>query len=242
MHSNRLNRWVGIGVVVGALLACAEDETGAPVIENPETCFVDAPASSSNCLEPELESYYCTAFAGNSVEQPQTIGTQQPFWVLQDLQPQSCGYAQHYGLNAFHGTPTVVVLLWSGCGFCQAQTEKLQLMHFELQASNIDVNFVLVDQARPNPPTQELTDRCNFPIFQDESWVNAWALMGGQKDDFYFYDSNGVLQNFIPHTGNIVLSTEEGYAHVKNAVLDLVDSDGQVEASEQAEADESSEP
>ena len=158
--------------------------------------------------------------------------------MLQDLQPQSCGYEQYYGLDAFHGSPTMVVLLWAGCGFCQTQTEMLQQMHFELQAANIEVDFVIVDLAATNPPIQELTDRCNFPIFQDESIVNAWGLMGGKKDDFYFYDSNGVLKNFIPHTGDIVLSTESGYANVKNTVLDVVEHDGQPPRQEDEETDE----
>ena len=127
----------------------------------------------------------------------------------------------------------MVVLLWAGCGFCQAQTEKLQQMHYELQAEGVVVHFVIINQASENPPIQFLTDRCNFPILQDEADVNAWGLPNGRKDDFYFYDSDGVLKHFLPANGDVVLTSYEdppveptsGYLNVKNTVLELVEHD-----------------
>ena len=68
----------------------------------------------------------------------------------------------------------MVVLLWAGCGFCQAQTEKLQQMHYELSAINVDVDFIIVDRSAENPPIEQLTNRCDFPIFQDEAAIDAW--------------------------------------------------------------------
>lgn len=201
----------------------------------PPTCRVEGSGPASFCTGAALDEYYCDAFGGEPLVDPTAIGSTQPFWVLQDLQPQSCGFEQYYGLDGFHGTPTMMVLLWAGCGFCQAQTEKLQQMHYELQAMGIVVHFVIIDQSSENPPIENLTERCNFPILQDESGVNAWSLQGGRKDDFYFYDSNGVLKNFIPSTGDVVLTSYEdppmdptsGYTNVKNAVLDLVEHDGE---------------
>jgi hypothetical protein len=194
------------------------------------SCRVTSESSQEACTGPQVSEYYCDAFGGEQLESPTTIGLQQPFWTLQDLQPQSCGFEQYYGLEAFRGTPTMVVLLWAGCGFCQAQTEKLQQMHYELDALNIDVHFVIVDRSSDDPPIENLTNRCDFPIFQDEAAINAWGLQGGVKDDFYFYDSNGVLQNFIPATDDVILSSYEdppidptsGYTNIKNAVLALV--------------------
>ena len=80
-----------------------------------------------------------------------------------------------------------------------------------------------------------MTARCNFPILQDESDINVWDLQGGRKDDFYFYDSNGILKNFIPRTEDIVLTSYDdppieptsGYTNIKNAVLDLIANDGE---------------
>ncbi len=201
----------------------------------PPTCRVEGPEPSSFCTGASQDEYYCDAFGGEPVVDPTAIGSTQPFWVLQDLQPQSCGFEQYYGLEGFHGTPTMMVLLWAGCGFCQAQTVKLQQMHYELQAMGVVVHFVIIDQSSENPPIEYLTDRCNFPILQDESGVNAWSLQGGRKDDFYFYDSNGILKNFIPSTDDVALTSYEdppmdptsGYTNIKNAVLDLVEHDGE---------------
>lgn len=216
-------------------VGCGEDPIEpAPSGEVDVSCRVAHESSQATCTGPQVSEYYCDAFGGEQLESPTTVGSQQPFWTLQDLQPQSCGYEQYYGLEAFRGTPTMVVLLWAGCGFCQAQTEKLQQMHYELKAINVDVHFVIVDRSADNPPIENLTNRCDFPIFQDEAAINAWGLQDGVKDDFYFYDSSGVLQNFIPASGDVILTSYEdppidptsGYTTIKNAVLELVANDG----------------
>jgi hypothetical protein len=221
------------GMVTDAMAVDAGSDIDANF--DPPTCRVEGPEPTEFCTGAALDEYYCDAFGGEPLEDPTAIGSTQPFWVLQDLQPQSCGFEQFYGLQGFHGTPTMVVLLWAGCGFCQAQTVKLQQMHYELQAMGVIVNFVIVDQSSEDPPIEYLTERCNFPILQDESGVNAWSLQGGRKDDFYFYDSMGVLKNFIPSTDDVVLTSYEdppmdptsGYTNVKNTVLDLVEHDGE---------------
>ena len=71
---------------------------------------------------------------------------------------------------------------------------------------------------------ENLTDICDFPIFQDTDTVDAWGLHDGVKDDFYFYDAEGTLTNFISARGDleINLSTEEGYQNIKDALLELV--------------------
>ncbi|MGB0648416.1 MAG: TlpA family protein disulfide reductase [Bradymonadia bacterium] len=163
----------------------ATDEPDVSVVESDAgmdagfelpSCRVDGPTPPEFCTGTSETQFHCDSFGGPSIEGPTTIGSEQPIWALQDLQPQSCGFQQYYGLDAFHGKPTMVVLLWAGCGFCQAQTEKLQQMHYELQAEGKDVHFVIIDQSAENPPIEYLTDRCNFPILQDESDINVWGL------------------------------------------------------------------
>ena len=228
----------------GNFTDAASDEPDAAVVESDvgmdagfelPTCRVAGPTPPEFCTGTAETQFHCDAFGGPSIEGPTTIGSEQPIWALQDEQPQSCGFEQHYGLDAFHGKPTMVVLLWAGCGFCQAQTEKLQQMHYELQAEGKDVHFVIINQSAENPPIEYLTARCNFPILQDESDINVWDLQGGRKDDFYFYDSNGILKNFIPRTDDIALTSYDdppieptsGYTNIKNAVLDLIANDGE---------------
>ena len=196
------------------------------------SCRVEAPRQSAMCTGAQLSEYYCDAFGGPAIDDPTVIGSKQPFGYYATLSLRA-GYEQFYGLEGLRGKPTMVVLLWSGCGFCQAQTEKLQEMYFELQAMNVDVNFVIIDRASTNAPVENLADRCSFPIFQDEAEIDAWGLLGGGKDDFYFYDSAGVLRDFIPATDDITLTSYEdppmeptsGYANIKNAVIELVEND-----------------
>ena len=156
-------RWAIALLFCLLLVGCASD----PPSEDPESCLVDAPNVAEACTGVAAETYYCSAFAGEGVSDPKDIGAMQPRWVLQDRQSLSCGAEQFYGLEAFRGKPLVVVLLWAGCGFCQAQTEKIQQMQYELEASGVEVNFVIVNRAAPNPLIEELTNRCNFPVFQD---------------------------------------------------------------------------
>jgi hypothetical protein len=173
---------------------------------------------------------HCISAIGDVIEDPHAIGSSHPNWKLEDVQPQSCGYEQVYGLDQFHGTPTMVVLLRAGCGFCQAQAEKLQEMKFELAEDDKEVHFVILDEMPFPPgstlPIHKLTERCDFPIFQDTAEVDAWGLHDGRKDDFFFYDSDGVLRNFISDPRLINMQTTEGYDFVKGAVLELIAVDG----------------
>ena len=167
--------------------------------------------------------------AGAVVESPKLIGATQPIWTLQDLQPQSCGFEDHYGLQSFRTRPLVVILLWDGCGFCRTQTEKLQEMRFEMLEAGIDVDFAIVNRASDSADVTPFVERCDFPIFQDVESVDAWGLHDGAKDDFYFYTADGILFNFMSPREplSINLSTEEGYGNVWSAVVALAQNDGQ---------------
>lgn len=201
----------------------------------PSSCRVPAPSLSGFCTGARLDEYHCESYGGARLLDATAVGSPTPTYYVQDLQPQSCAFEQYHGLDAFRGTPTMVVLLWAGCGFCQKQTEKLQQMHYELMAEGITVHFVIVNKQADNPLTEFLSERCNFPILQDEESVNAWGLHNGRKDDFYFYDSLGVLKHFIPSYGDIVLSSNDdppveptsGYLNIKNTVRELVEHDGE---------------
>ena len=185
-------------------------------------CRTDVSTYAESCLGPKLDEYFCGPLRSAVVTDPKTAGSNLPSWRLRDEQMQSCAHEQFYGLDAFIDTPTVVVLLWAGCSFCQRQAEKLQEMHFELTRDGGAIDFVIVNRAGPNPPIEALTDRCAFPVFQDVESVDAWGTVSGTKDDFFFYDSAGVLQRFISASDDINLSTESGYENVKSAALDLM--------------------
>ncbi len=57
-------------------------------------------------------------------------------------------------------------------------------------------------------------DKCTLPILQDTDKIKAWQEMGGQKDDFYVYDSAGKLVHYLPISGgpmDTVLTTKTSY-------------------------------
>ena len=165
------------------------------------------------------------------------VGAQMPNFVLQDLNPSSCGIGKHYGLEAFHGAVTFVVLLRSTCGYCHAQLEKLEQLRFELLAMNFELNMVVINEIGTEQTIDYLTQRSQIPVFQDHDSVQAWQALsdpdtddmnlrvGGDKDDMYIYDANGQLWRFLDDdddTHQLNLSTDEGYAYLKDTLIEAL--------------------
>lgn len=90
-----------------------------------------------------------------------------------------------------------------------------------MQALGKPVDFVTVNAVSGLEQQEDLIKRCSFSLFQDEEEVDVWGLMNGKKDDFYVYDSQGVLAHFLPIAGdiNMNLSEDEGYNNLKSAIL-----------------------
>lgn len=150
------------------------------------------------------------------------VGTPMLDWKLKDFQPQSCGYEKVYGNRAFRGKVTVVVLLAAWCGFCQAQTEKLERMRLELASKGKDVHFLIVNANDAEKEQQEFVKRTAIPLFQDTTSDKVWEAVGGKKDDMYIYDSKGYLAVFLPFGGevDINLSASEGYNNLMKAIME----------------------
>ncbi len=147
------------------------------------------------------------------------IGAPMPDWKLNDFQPQSCGFGQTYGLRAFRGKVTVVVLLAAWCGFCQAQIEKLERMRLELAANGKDVHFVVVNQDNAANDQQQFVSRSAIPLFQDTIEAQVWAQQGGSKDDMFLYNSKGYLVKYWPFNGDVDINLSgEGYNNLKSAI------------------------
>lgn len=162
--------------------------------------------------------------AGEPVECATCLGETAPSWTLTDFQEQSCGFGQTYGLDAFRGKPLMVVLLSAGCGYCLGQAEKLEELWWELRADGHEFTFAVINMAAQAERQSALLERASFPMFQGTPDVDGWALMGGGKDDFYFYDADGVLRAHYPAHGTVDtgLSRDEGYGNVRDAMLHLL--------------------
>ena len=100
----------------------------------------------------------------------------------------------------------------------------LEQMRIELFLEGHKVFFITVNASNAVEQQQKLVDKCSFPLLQDTEEINAWALHDGGKDDMYIYDTEGNLVVYLPFSSSgpssTHLGTTGGYAHVKNAVLD----------------------
>lgn len=184
-------------------------------------------AAIEECVGVEPETTYEAPYVGEPLECPTCVGSPTPDWALTDFQAISCAKGEIYGLEAFRGAPTMVVLLSAGCSYCLGQTVKLEQLWWELQAAGHEFHFVVVNLKSMSERQQNLLDRASFPMFQDTDETNVWEFMGGGKDDFYFYDSEGTLAAWFPASGDVetTLSVDEGYANVRDAMLHLLGED-----------------
>ena len=97
----------------------------------------------------------------------------------------------------------------------------LEQLKYELQNRAKGVHLVGINKNDAESTQSALADECSFPLLQDTEEVNAWALMDGQKDDFYIYDSEGKLAVHLPAHGDITtnLSTPTGYANLRDTLM-----------------------
>ena len=167
-------------------------------------------------------------------------GAPAPNFALRDLSPTSCGVSKYYGLDAFQGEVTFVVLLRSTCGYCHAQLERLEMMRFELLALGHTLNMVVINEINTEATVNLLTQRSQISVLQDVPEVNAWGALsdlevdeesgeetrkGGDKDDMYIYSADGTLWRFLDDddpTHKLNLSTDEGYAYLKAQLLEAL--------------------
>ena len=235
------------GAEAGAL---AGDEAGMPAGgeagelagEEAGEMLPDEPIEG--CTGPYVTSGHTQASA--ATQQPECVtcvGASPPDFMIRDLNPASCGVGQYYGLNAFQGEVTLVVLLRATCGYCQAQLLKLEEMRFELLVLGHIVRLVVINEANTEDFVSYLTDRTTSAVLQDTTEVGAWRAMGdlvsemddtgvivqrqigGDKDDFYIYGTDGTLSRFLDDDNrefSLNLNTEEGYTNLYDALLEVL--------------------
>lgn len=96
-------------------------------------------------------------------------------------------------------------------------------MRLELAREGVQAQIVIVNDSRANndEDRNQLISRTRLPLFQDTSYKSVWTALVAAKDDMMIYDRAGKLVQYIPHKGAVpsILSTPEGYAAVKNALV-----------------------
>ena len=157
-------------------------------------------------------------------EKPSTCaGAEQPVFSLEDFQPASPYFGESYGLERFQGKVTFVSLWAAWCGYCRSQAEHMETIHEELKGLGVDINVVSINVTTGVDSQALLADSCSFPLIQDTDEIGAWSLMDGGKDDMFVYDAEGKLLVHLPAGGAVAtnLSTEQGYANVRDLLYVL---------------------
>jgi hypothetical protein len=102
--------------------------------------------------------------------------------------------------------------------------EKLRL---ELLSEGYDIYVVGINKADAADRQEDLIERGTFALLQDLDEVQAWTVHHqGVKDDFYIYDENGKLVDYLyahDDARPTNLGEEEGYQNVKDAIIAAFD-------------------
>ena len=94
-------------------------------------------------------------------------------------------------------------------------------MQAELADRGRDATIVIINTENGVKYQNEFTDRFTGPLLQDTVDAGAWNLLGGKKDDFFFFDSSGSLVAYLPIDGTVSINmqTAEGYANVRDLLM-----------------------
>ena len=65
----------------------------------PSSCRLPAPSVGEFCTGVPLDEYHCESYRGPAQVDATLVGSTTPSYIIKDVQPQSCGYEQYYGLK-----------------------------------------------------------------------------------------------------------------------------------------------
>ena len=82
----------------------------------------------------------------------------------------------------------------------------------------------VVNESGSDLALEALVGASTLPTFQDYWGLDVWGMHGGDKDDFFIYDANGILRTYFKGYSppNSDLSTPDGYANMKEAILNAL--------------------
>ena len=100
----------------------------------------------------------------------------------------------------------------------------MEKLRKDLLARGKEVQFVAINGLSALDHVHKLTAKTEFPILQDNDESAGWAALGGEKDDFYLYGSDGLLAVRLPVSGTWATHLEdpEGGWAVLSSVLEEV--------------------
>ena len=85
----------------------------------------------------------------------------------------------------------------------------------------MDVSLYVINESGSDLALEALVNASTLPTFQDYWGLDVWGMHTGGKDDFFVYGSDGKLsayfKGYLPPNSD--LSTPDGYANMKEAIL-----------------------
>lgn len=158
-----------------------------------------------------------------------------PKWELKDINPGSAGYNTTYGLDAFKGKKVVVALVSDWCNSCRSQTQLMQKMQDEANASgHSDTVMVMINDKQKSDPSQLTKLAKDIPIFQDVAGVDAWVKMNEShagefngsaiRNSGYGFAKNGAAIMYFAPNGTGALNLTD-YRTAVQTVINAKDDD-----------------
>ena len=96
----------------------------------------------------------------------------------------------------------------------------MERMRIELEDTNQLAEFAAINIAGMEGYQSNLTNRCSFPLFQDQAELDAVGHMGAHIRDLWLYGRDGKLAQVLPWA-LADLSDPTNYANVKSAIESL---------------------
>ncbi len=97
-------------------------------------------------------------------------------------------------------------------------------MRLELAGEGHLVHFLTINATSALSYQADLLKQQAFALMQDQTNVNVWTLLGGNKDDFFIYDKTGKLKVYLSASGSVDtnLSSATGYNNLKTYILNVL--------------------
>ena len=135
-----------------------------------------------------------------------------PAFSMVDVNPASPTYKLAVTLQMFAGKRIVVLNGAGWCPSCVAQTKSMEKIRAALVAQGRD-DFALVvinDTSANNAANQKtISTGVKVPVVQATAATNGWKIMGGIKNDGFFFDSDGKFRGKFQGAGTVYLNIWE---------------------------------
>lgn len=148
-------------------------------------------------------------------------GAKAPSFSLEDFQPESPRFGDHYGTEEFHGSVLLMPLFAAWCPDCVGCALLLNGLYQEWLADGLNVRIMSINSDDGRSSRHKLVAACTFPLLQDTAEANVWGQLRGARDDHYIYTPSGVLDRFYDYAAGERVDplSAQGKAALRDAIV-----------------------